>query len=79
MQLVKAIDAPTIVTVLKGLIRGSIAINKTSTASSGKPRGERTMLSIVKVRMPDCPDVAIPARTDVNNNVISPTIFKFSL
>ena len=64
MKLETVIDVLTIVRVLKGLINGSMAISNTRTASSGKPRGERTMLSIVKVRTPESPDVAIPAKID---------------
>ena len=64
MKLETVIDVPTIERVLKGLINGSMAISNTRTASSGKPRGERTMLSIVKVRAPESPDVAIPAKID---------------
>jgi hypothetical protein len=52
-KLVTVIEVPTIVRVLKGLINGSIAISNTRTASRGNPSGERTMLSIVKVRTPD--------------------------
>ena len=64
MKLETVIDVPTIVRVLKGLINGSMAISNTRTASSGKPRGERTMLSIVNVSTPESPDVAIPAKID---------------
>ena len=64
MKLETVIDVPTIVRVLKGLINGSMAISNTRTASSGKPRGERTMLSIVNVRTSESPDVAILAKID---------------
>ena len=64
MKLETVIDVPTIERVLKGLINGSMAISNIRTASSGKPRGERTMLSLVKVRTPESPDVAIPAKID---------------
>jgi hypothetical protein len=64
IKLETVIDVPTIVRVLKGLINGSMAISNTRTASSGNPKGERTMLSIVKVRTPERPDVAIPAKID---------------
>ena len=64
MKLETVIDVPTIERVLKGLINGSMAISNTRTASIGKPRGEGTMLSIVKLRAPESPDVAIPAKID---------------
>ena len=70
MKLVTVMEVPTIVRVLKGLINGSIAISKTRTASSGNPSGERTMLSIVRVRTPDWPDVAIPAKIDAKIRII---------
>ena len=41
-----------------------MAISNTRTASIGKPRGEGTMLSIVKLRAPESTDVAIPAKID---------------
>ena len=70
MKLVTVIDVPTIVRVLKGLINGSMAISKTRTASSGNPSGERTILNIVKVRTPDWPDVAMPAKIDAKISII---------